>query len=59
MSSNRSYRPALSRAQVFHEIRTGNGKQFDPSLVGTFLTMDFAEFDRALRAHARAEHRAA
>jgi HD-GYP domain-containing protein (c-di-GMP phosphodiesterase class II) len=59
MSSNRSYRPALSRAQVFAEIRTGNGQQFDPSLVGTFLALDFSEFDRALQAHALAEHRAA
>lgn len=46
MSSNRSYRPALSREQVIAEIRCCAGQQFDPDLVTPFTALDFSEFDR-------------
>lgn len=45
MSSNRSYRSALSRGQVLEEIARCAGSQFDPALVPAFLAMDFAEYD--------------
>jgi len=46
MSSNRSYRPALSRDRVIDEFRRCAGGQFDPDLVAPFITLDFTEFDR-------------
>lgn len=46
MSSTRSYRPALPRERVIAELRTHTGTQFDPSLVPTFLALDFRHFDR-------------
>ncbi|HEV2690515.1 MAG TPA: HD domain-containing phosphohydrolase [Bryobacteraceae bacterium] len=51
MSSNRSYRPAMSRDKVLAEIRRCAGSQFDPALVPTFLQMDFSDFDAALARH--------
>jgi HD-GYP domain-containing protein (c-di-GMP phosphodiesterase class II) len=48
MSSNRSYRPAMSRERVIEEFRRCSGQQFDPVLVEPFVTLDFAEFDRML-----------
>jgi HD-GYP domain-containing protein (c-di-GMP phosphodiesterase class II) len=51
MSSNRTYRSCRPRAQVFAEIRACAGSQFDPDLVGPFLGMDFAEYDRLHAEH--------
>ena len=50
MSSNRSYRAALPRAQVLAEIGKCAGAQFDPELAATFVTLDFAPFDEQLAA---------
>jgi HD-GYP domain-containing protein (c-di-GMP phosphodiesterase class II) len=59
MSSNRSYRPALSRPKVLEEIRNSAGTQFDPSLAPLFISLDFADFDRALESHKHLEQKAA
>lgn len=57
MSSNRTYRAGRPREQVLAEIRTCSGAQFDPSLVGPFLAMDFAEYDAMHAEHeAQASH---
>jgi HD-GYP domain-containing protein (c-di-GMP phosphodiesterase class II) len=53
MSSNRSYRSALSRDRVLAELVRCAGTQFDPALVPTFVAIDFGEFDRLLRQHAQ------
>jgi HD-GYP domain-containing protein (c-di-GMP phosphodiesterase class II) len=53
MSSTRTYRSALSRAQVLDEIARCTGSQFDPNLAKVFVRLDFSEFDRLV-----AEHRA-
>ncbi len=53
MSSNRAYRPALTRDRVLAEIRNCAGTQFDPDLVEPFLGIDLAEYDRMVeQAHA-------
>jgi len=49
MSSMRSYRAVLPREQIIAEIRACAGAQFDPSLVETFLALDFSEFDAMLQ----------
>jgi HD-GYP domain-containing protein (c-di-GMP phosphodiesterase class II) len=54
MSSTRSYRAAMSRAQVLAEVQKCAGAQFDPDLAKVFLTLDFAEFDRMVVQHAEA-----
>lgn len=51
MSSNRSYRPAMTRPEVFQEIRRCTGTQFDPDIAQIFLTLDFSEFDDLLLRH--------
>jgi HD-GYP domain-containing protein (c-di-GMP phosphodiesterase class II) len=51
MSSSRTYRTSLSRADVLAEIRNCSGTQFDPSLVPLFVNLDFAEFDRLVEEH--------
>lgn len=45
MSSTRSYRQAMPREKVLEEIRKCAGTQFDPALVGPFLSLDFGEYD--------------
>lgn len=52
MSSDRSYRPKMPREKVLDEIRGCSGSQFDPDLVGPFLEIDFAPFDRMVADHA-------
>jgi diguanylate cyclase (GGDEF)-like protein len=39
MTSQRPYRPAMSRAQALEEIRRNAGTQFDPELAQAFLKM--------------------
>lgn len=54
MSSNRSYRTALTRDHVLTEITRCAGTQFDPALAPVFAAMDFAAFDALLVQHAQA-----
>ena len=54
MSSDRSYRRAMTRDAVLAEIQRCSGTQFDPALVPVFLKLDFAEFDQHLQ---RATHK--
>jgi HD-GYP domain-containing protein (c-di-GMP phosphodiesterase class II) len=51
MSSNRTYRAAMSREQVLREIGQCSGRQFDPDLARVFLKLDFSEFDRLVSEH--------
>ena len=53
MSSNRSYRDAMSVDQVLQEIDRCRGKQFDPRLAGIFLDMDFTTYFEMIRDHQR------
>ena len=45
MSSNRTYRPLLSRPDVIRQIHDGAGTQFDPNLAPVFVDLDFSEYD--------------
>jgi HD-GYP domain-containing protein (c-di-GMP phosphodiesterase class II) len=54
MSSNRAYRPAAPRQRVLDEIQRCSGTQFDPELVGIFLSLDFNSFDALLGQQAKA-----
>ena len=45
MSSNRTYRPQLSRPDVIRQIHDGAGTQFDPDLAPVFVDLDFSEYD--------------
>jgi putative nucleotidyltransferase with HDIG domain len=49
MTSDRTYRPAMSLEQAVEEIRTHTGTQFDEKVVAAFLSMDL----EALLAEAR------
>jgi hypothetical protein len=40
MTSDRSYRPALSHAEALSRLRSGAGTQFDPRCVEAFATLD-------------------
>ena len=51
MSSNRTYRPAMSHAQVLQEITRCIGEQFDPELARVFVTLDFTTYDQLVREH--------
>jgi HD-GYP domain-containing protein (c-di-GMP phosphodiesterase class II) len=53
MSSNRTYRDARPREQVFAEIRRCAGVKYDPDIVPVFLGMNFAAYDRLLERDAR------
>ena len=59
MSSARSYRAALSRAQVIGEITKFDGIQFDPELTKIFVTLDFSEYDALIDRHLVRESKAA
>ena len=52
MSSTRSYRAALPREKVLAELARCAGAQFDPELVGRFLSLDFSAYDALLKSHA-------
>lgn len=51
MSSDRTYRTAMSRDQVLQEINECAGAQFDPDLAKVFVTLDFSHFDRMVTEH--------
>ena len=51
MSSNRTYRPAMTRKRVLDEIRANAGRQFDPRLAAVFERVDLREYDRAVARH--------
>ncbi|HMB95423.1 MAG TPA: HD-GYP domain-containing protein [Tepidisphaeraceae bacterium] len=59
MSSTRAYRPALPRAKVLEEIQRSAGSQFDPVLAPLFVSLDFTDFDLALRTHVAMAQQAA
>lgn len=48
MSSSRSYRPALQRADVLAEILRNSGAQFDPAVVAAFQNVDLTGYDAQL-----------
>lgn len=52
MSSNRSYRSALTREKVLSEITRCAGSQFDPKLAPLFVGLDFSGFDALIAKHA-------
>jgi len=51
MSSNRTYRPAMSRDQVMAEIARGSGSQFDPDLARAFGQLDLSVYDQMVARH--------
>jgi HD-GYP domain-containing protein (c-di-GMP phosphodiesterase class II) len=51
MTLDRPYRKALSHEQAVKELQSGAGTQFDPEIVGAFLT--------TIAAKGRAKRRAA
>lgn len=51
MSSTRTYRAEMDRADVLTEIARCAGTQFDPALAAIFVELDFTEFDRLMGAH--------
>jgi HD-GYP domain-containing protein (c-di-GMP phosphodiesterase class II) len=55
MSSSRTYRPSMSRAEVLEEIRRCASTQFDPGLVDTFLALDFRRWDELVAEQREAE----
>ncbi len=57
MSSTRTYRAALPRTAVLEEIRRCAGAQFDPALAREFVRLDFAEYDRLVETHLKADPR--
>lgn len=59
MSSNRSYRPALSRDRVMEEIVKSAGTQLDPAFSSLVPGLDLREFERLLAEHKALSIRAA
>ena len=57
MTSDRPYRPGLSKDQVYSELRKWSGKQFDPVIVGMLLDTPHwdALFEAAKAVDGRAE----
>lgn len=51
MSSTRSYRKAMPRDKALEEITACSGSQFDPSLTGPFVALDFSEYDEMVARH--------
>ncbi len=51
MSSDRSYRAAITRDQVLAEITRYAGTQFDPELAQRFVGLDFSGYDGMLSQH--------
>lgn len=52
MSSNRAYRPGVSRDRVLNEIATCAGTQFDPDLAAAFVKLDLRSYDEMVARHA-------
>jgi putative nucleotidyltransferase with HDIG domain len=59
MSSSRSYRPAMPRDRVLREMAASAGAQLDPSLVLTFVLMDFSGYEALMRSTAGVAREAA
>lgn len=51
MSSNRTYRHALTRKEVISEMRANASSQFDPALVESFSTIDLTRYDQLVARH--------
>ena len=51
MSSDRSYRSALTRDKVIDEIRNCSGSQFDPKLAHLFVALNFDAYDKMIVEH--------
>ncbi len=51
MSSTRTYRAEMDRADVLAEVRRCAGAQFDPDLAAIFVELDFTGFDRLVAHH--------
>jgi HD-GYP domain-containing protein (c-di-GMP phosphodiesterase class II) len=51
MSSTRTYRASMTRADVLREIETNAGRQFDPALAQVFLSLDLTAYDRLIDDH--------
>ena len=45
----------MSRERVLAELQQCAGSQFDPTLVPIFISLDFAEYDRMVSEHTKAE----
>src|SRR5262249_24495783 len=59
MSSNRSYRSAMSRQEVLEEMVQCAGTQFDPTLAHRFVGLDLAGYDAMVERHRGVEAMAA
>jgi HD-GYP domain-containing protein (c-di-GMP phosphodiesterase class II) len=59
MSSVRSYRAKLTREDVLRILREGAGSQWDPEMVGAFLTIDLEAYDTMTRPDETEDARAA
>ena len=55
MSSNRSYRSALTRDKVLAEIARSAGTQLDPQIAGLMAAMDLSGFDALFAKHSTME----
>jgi len=55
MTSDRTYRQALSLEAVIREIKKHAGTQFDPKVVQSFLTIDLSAFLKELQTHAETD----
>ena len=51
MSSDRSYRAAISRDKVIGEIKRCSGSQFDPELANIFISLNFESYDEMIQNH--------
>ncbi|TVQ31595.1 MAG: HD-GYP domain-containing protein [Phycisphaeraceae bacterium] len=58
MSSTRTYRSAMPRAQVLAEIERCAGTQFDPELAPRFVKLDFSAYDALVARHVDRERQA-
>lgn len=48
MSSTRTYRDAMTRLEVFAELRANANSQFDPKLIEAFFTLDLQAYDELM-----------
>jgi HD-GYP domain-containing protein (c-di-GMP phosphodiesterase class II) len=59
MSSTRSYRDELPRAEVHRRLREGAGSQWDANLVAAFLELDLSVYDEMMAQAGFVEQRSA